>query len=214
MTKCSCSPIDSGRKRVEMSFAYAVALTGSIATGKSTVMKCFSTFGFEIIDADSIAHEILNEEHKAIASLFGEAVIKEDKVDRQALGSIVFSDEKKRKELEALLHPLIYTRIERRATLLDEQKKPYLVDIPLFFEGNRYPIEKVLVVYTPPDLQLQRLIQREGTSEEEAQKRIDIQISIEEKRKKADYVIDNSGTLAALKHECTRVKEEILGEFR
>jgi len=214
MTKCSCSLIGSGSKRIQMAFTYAVALTGSIATGKSTVVTFFSAFGFEIIDADKIAHDILNEEHKAIASLFGEDVIKDEKVDRKTLGSIVFSSAEKRGELEALLHPLIYTRIERLATLLDEQKKPYLVDIPLFFEGKRYPIEKVLVIYTPSDLQLQRLMQRESISKEEAQKRIDIQISIEEKRKKADYVIDNSGTLAALKRECTRVKEEILGAFR
>jgi len=197
-----------------MAFTYAVALTGSIATGKSTVMKCFYAFGFEIIDADKIAHEILNEEHEAIATLFGADVVKEKKVDRKALGSIVFANEQKRKQLESLLHPLIYARIERLAIMLDEKKKPYLVDIPLFFEGKRYPIEKVLVVYTPFDLQLQRLIQREGTNQVEAQKRIDIQISIEEKRKKADYVIDNSGTLAELERECTRVKEEILGEFR
>ena len=197
-----------------MAFTYAVALTGSIATGKSTVVNIFTSFGFEIIDADKIAHDILNEEHEAIANLFGADIVKAKKVDRKALGNIIFSNEKKRKQLESLLHPLIYARIERRAALLDEKKKPYLVDIPLFFENNRYPIEKVLVVYTPPDLQLQRLIQREQTSKVEAKKRIDIQISIEEKCKKADYVIDNSGTLAELERECTRVKEEILGEFR
>ena len=214
MTKCSYSPIDSGRATVSMAFTYAVALTGSIATGKSTVVNFFSSWGFAIIDADSIAHEILNEEHKAIASLFGNDIVREQKVDRKRLGNIVFSDTKKRQELEALLHPLIYRRIETLSGVLDKQKKPYLVDIPLFFEGNRYPIEKVLVVYTPPLLQLERLMQREAIPKEEAQKRINIQISIEEKRKLADYVIDNSGTLAALERECEHAKEAILGDFR
>lgn len=197
-----------------MAFSYAVALTGSIATGKSTVVNIFISLGFDIIDADKIAHQVLNEEHESIAMMFGADVVKDKEVDRKLLGGIVFSNEHKRKQLESLLHPLIYARIEGIATLLDVQKKPYLVDIPLFFEGKRYPIEKVLVVYTPPLLQLQRLMQREKISKEEAKKRIGIQISIEEKRKKADYVIDNSGTLVALKHECMRVKEKILGEFR
>lgn len=197
-----------------MAFEYAIALTGSIATGKSTVVSCFSKLGFDIIDADQIAHTILNEEYEAILKLFGKEVTKEGKVDRKALGKIVFSDKNKRQQLEALLHPLIYLRIEVLSIALDRKKKPYFVDIPLFFEGKRYPIKKVLVVYTPPALQLQRLRQRDAMDAAEAEKRIKIQISIDKKRKKADYVIDNSGTLTALKYECERVKEEILGDFR
>jgi len=208
--KCSYSPIDSGN----MAFQYAIALTGSIATGKSTVVGYLSELGFDIIDADHIAHRILNEEHEAISRLFGAQLVKEGMVDRKALGNIVFSDEHKRKQLEDLLHPLIYLHIEALSNDLDKLKKPYFVDIPLFFEGSRYPIEKILVVYTPANVQLQRLMHRDGADLDEAQKRIDIQISIEEKRKKADYVIDNSGTLAALKQECIRVKEEILGDFK
>lgn len=197
-----------------MAFKYAVALTGSIATGKSTVVKILAKQGFEFIDADTIAHNILNEEHASVSTLFGEHLVSEDIVDRKALGDIVFSDEKKRKQLEDILHPLIYLRIEKLSTALDKQKRPYFVDIPLFFEGNRYPIEKTLVVYTPPNKQLLRLMKRDDTSSQKAQKRIALQLSIEEKRKKADYVIDNSGTLIALEQECSRVKEEILGDYR
>ena len=197
-----------------MAFVYAVALTGSIATGKSTVVNLFLSWGFEVIDADKIAHEILNEQSDAIVSLFGTFVIKEGRVDRKALGSIVFNNKDKRKQLEALLHPLIYKRIESLAEALDKMKKPYLVDIPLFYETQRYPIAKTLVVYAPVKLQLQRLMKRENLTQKEAQKRIDMQISIEEKRKNADYVIDNSGTLTALKHESLRIKDEIVGDFR
>jgi len=196
-----------------MAFTYAVALTGSIATGKSTVGRHFSKLGFDIIDADSIAHTILNEEHEMISRLFGKHLVHDAKVDRKALGNIVFSDAGKRKQLEDVLHPRIYRRIESLSESLDKKKTPYFVDIPLFFESNRYPIQKVLVVYTPLELQLQRLMQRDTIDASSAKKRIEMQIPIEEKRQKADYVIDNSGTLTALEQECIQVKNEILGEF-
>lgn len=195
-----------------MAFEYAIALTGSISTGKSTVLKYFREWGFHSIDADHVAHEILEQQSNAIADMFGNALIVEEKVDRKALGKIVFEDVAKRKMLEDLLHPLIYNEIEARAKKKDLLKKPYLVDIPLFFEGGRYPIERSLVVYATQAQQLERLIAREGYTREEALARINTQISVEEKRKMASYVIDNSGTLTQLKQECERVKEEILRE--
>jgi dephospho-CoA kinase len=193
-----------------MAFKYAVVLTGSIATGKSTVSKCLSLAGFHIIDADRIAHKILDEQYQAIAEMFGEKLIHDGSVNRKLLGEIVFADSVKRKELENLLHPLIYEEIEHLSARQDLLKKPYFIDIPLFFETERYPIEKSLVVYTTEVQQLERLISREGYSQEEALSRIKTQIPVEEKRKRATYVIDNSGTLTQLKEECERVKEEIL----
>lgn len=196
-----------------MSFSYAVVLTGSIATGKSTAAGILKTLGFDIIDADSVAHKVLNQEHRSIASLFGTHLVNDGEVDRKALGKIVFSDDKKRKALEALLHPLIYTEIESLSNTLEQNEHPYLIDIPLFFETNRYPAEKSIVVYTPEVLQKERLIHRDNAIVAEAQKRMRTQISIEEKIKKASYVIDNSGTLAELERECKRVKDEILKDF-
>ena len=195
-----------------MAFRYAIALTGSIATGKSTVVSIFSSFGFPVIDADKIAHKILDEQHEAVAAMFGRALVTEGKVDRKALGAIVFSDSAKRGKLEALLHPLIYTEIERLSEQQDQFKRPYFIDIPLFFENQRYPIERSLVVYTTEEQQLKRLMQRDGYSEEEARKRSNAQMPVEEKRKRATYVIDNSGTLTQLEKECERVKEEILND--
>jgi dephospho-CoA kinase len=197
-----------------MAFTHAVALTGSIATGKSTVAKMLSQAGFDIIDADTIAHTILNEQKDAIAQLFGTDVVINDEVNRKALGAIVFADEGKRKMLESLLHPLIYTRIASIAEILDKEKKIYFVDIPLFFEGKRYPIEKVLLVYTLKEIQLKRLMARDKTQQHEAQQRIDTQIDIEEKVKYASYVIDNSGTLLQLKQETLRIVEEIKKDFK
>lgn len=194
-----------------MAFKYAVVLTGSIATGKSTVSKMFALAGFHIIDADQIAHQILDQEHQSIAEMFGKTLIRDGSVDRKALGAIVFADSVKRNQLEALLHPLIYEEIERLSSLQDLLEKPYFIDIPLFFETARYPIERSLVVYATEAQQLERLMSREGYSQEEARARIKTQISVEEKCQKASYIIDNSGTLTQLKDECERVKEEILG---
>ena len=197
-----------------MAFEYAVVLTGSIATGKSSVIKILSGYGFHFIDADKIAHQILDKQYQTIAEMFGAELIVNNKVDRKALGAIVFADPEKRKELEALLHPLIYDEIERQAVIQDRLQEPYIIDIPLFFEGGRYPIEKSLVVYTTQAQQLERLMQRDGYNKEDALKRIESQMDIDEKQKRATYVIDNSGDLNQLQHECKRVKEQILGDFK
>ena len=195
-----------------MAFKHAIALTGSISTGKSTTVKLLEAAGFHIIDADTIAHQILDEQYLAIAQIFGEGFVKEGKVDRKALGAVVFSDEEKRKKLEALLHPLIYDEIQRLSIEEDKLGKPYFVDIPLFFESRRYPIERSLVVYATEEQQLERLINRDGFTPEEAFNRINTQIPVEEKCKWATYVIDNSGTLTQLGQECERVKKEILND--
>ncbi len=197
-----------------MAFKYAVVLTGSIGTGKSTVSNIFSEYGFKVIDADTIAHEVLDTQHHQIAKMFGEGLSKDAKIDRKALGKIVFSDDIKRKELEALLHPLIYDEIECLSSKEDRLEKPYLIDIPLFFEYERYPIDKSLVVYTTKEEQLKRLMKRDGYTMEEALCRISTQIDIEEKRKRATYVIDNSSDLKALAVECKKMKKKILGDFK
>jgi len=196
-----------------MLFKYAIALTGSISTGKSSAVEILKQKGFHVIDADSVAHEVLNNKHQDIAKIFGKEFIVDGNVDRKALGSMVFADQEKRKTLEALLHPHIYDEIVRKATKLDKRSEPYIVDIPLFFEGGRYAIENVIVVYATKEQQLKRLIEREGYSEEEALSRIDAQIDIEEKRQNATYVIDNSGNMKQLQNETERIRENILGDF-
>jgi dephospho-CoA kinase len=197
-----------------MDFKYAIALTGSIATGKSTVCEIFVAYGFTVIDADKIAHDILDEQHEAIATLFGKKYVDEKKVKRKKLGKLVFAQESKRKELEALLHPLIYEEIRMLAKKEDKKKKPYFVDIPLFFESERYAIIKSLVVYATEKKQLKRLMKRDGFTKEEARSRIDVQINIEKKRVLATYVVDNNAELDTLKKECKRVKKCIEGDFK
>ncbi len=197
-----------------MAYEYAVALTGGIATGKSSATVLLSLYGFRFIDADKIAHSMLDLHHKKIAELFGDSFVVDGKVDRGALGQLVFADSSKRKALENLLHPLIYNEIERLSEEQDKFKKPYIIDIPLFFEGDRYPISKSITTYTPKNKQLERLIKRDGYGEIEALRRIESQLDIEEKRKRATFVIDNSGDLKQLQKECERVKEAILESFR
>ena len=196
-----------------MAFQYAVALTGGIATGKSSVAKMFKEDGFTVIDADRIAHEILEEQKEKIADMFGERMIVEGKVDRKALGAVVFADPLKRKALEQLLHPLIYARIESKAEAEDKKHKPYIVDIPLFFEGKRYPIERALVVYASQVQQIERAMQRDGLEREAVLERIAAQIDIEEKRYMADFVIDNSKDQTQLRVEYEQTKEMIMKDF-
>ena len=196
-----------------MAFAYAVALTGGIATGKSSVARMFEADGYRVIDADKIAHAVLEDQKEKIAEMFGEAMVKEERVDRKALGAVVFADPLKRKKLEQLLHPLIYEEIEAQAKTEDAKRKPYIVDIPLFFEGKRYPIARSLVVYAPQKLQIERAVARDGLDREAVLERIAAQIDIEEKRYMGDFVIDNSGDQNQLRIEYERIKEAIEKEF-
>jgi len=193
-------------------YEYAIALTGGIATGKSTVASLMKLHGIAVIDADEIAHELLDIHHAEIARMFGEQYVRNGKVLRTELGKIIFTDEAKKKELEAFIHPLIREEIERRAAVYDSREFPYLIDIPLFFENGAYDIKDSVVVYTPPEVQLERYMKRNELSEEEAKVRINSQMSIDEKKARATWIIDNSYKLKHLQAECEafvdRIKKE------
>lgn len=192
-------------------FKNAIALTGGISTGKSTVCNLFKLHGFLIIDADKIAHKLLDENSSKIAEMFGSEYVSNDgKVIRKELGKIIFSNEENKLKLEALLHPLIKEEIVKQSRLFESQDKPYFIDIPLFFEKMNYPIEKSLVVYTPKDLQVQRLMKRDNISQEEALLKISNQWDIEKKKDLANMVIDNSKDLKNLQREVERIMEEII----
>ena len=191
-------------------FKNAIALTGGISTGKSTVCNLFKLHGFLTIDADKIAHRLLDENSHKIASMFGEQYVENGKVLRKELGKIIFSNEENKLKLEALLHPLIKEEIIKESKIFEEQNKPYFVDIPLFFEKMHYHIPKSLVIYTPKNLQIERLMKRDNISEDEAKLKISNQMDIEEKRKLADMVIDNSQNLKHLQNEVERIIEEII----
>ena len=191
-------------------FKNAISLTGGISTGKSTVCNLFKLHGFLTIDADKIAHKLLDENSDKIIEMFGKQYVENGKVLRKELGKIIFSNEENKLKLEALLHPLIKEEIIKESKIFEEQNKPYFVDIPLFFEKMHYPISKSLVIYTPKELQIQRLMKRDNINENEAKLKISNQMDIEEKKKLADMVIDNSKDLKHLQNEVERIIGEII----
>ena len=184
-----------------MAFKYAIALTGGIATGKSTVASLMALNGMRVIDADTISHEILDASSSWVKETFGDEYINGSKVNRSKLGSLVFADDSAKKTLEEFLHPKIRDEIEKRSIKQDSFKFPYLIDIPLFFENGAYDIKDSVVVYTPKEVQLERFMKRNGYSEEESLKRIASQMPIDEKKERATWVIDNSKKLKHLQQE-------------
>ena len=192
-----------------MAFEYAIALTGGIATGKSTVSSLLKLHGIRVIDADEIAHKLLDQNKDFVAKNFGKEFVTSKGVDRSSLGKLIFSNKDKKKELEYFLHPKIKEEIEKESIRQDRFKFPYLIDIPLFFENKNYPIKDSVVVYTPPKIQLQRFIKRNGYELDEAQKRINSQLPIDEKKKLATWVIDNSKDLKHLQNEVENFVEII-----
>jgi len=192
------------------SFQYAIALTGGIATGKSTVTSLFMLHGFLTIDADMIAHKLLDLNTVAIADMFGDKYISDGKVIRKELGNLIFNNTKEKKKLENFLHPLIKNEIIKEASIFEEQHKPYLIDIPLFFENRNYDIDTSVVVYTSKEIQLDRLIKRDNCSKDDALSRINNQMDIEDKKGHADFIIDNTKDLKNLQNEVERVKKLLL----
>lgn len=196
-----------------MAYEHAIVLTGGIATGKSTVSSLLKAKGFEVIDADSIAKEILPLHVEDVEVLFGDTVVKNGVIDRKALGSLIFSNKLEREKLNAFLHPLIREEILRRSELLEVTQKPYIIDIPLYFESSGYHCKMVVVVYAPVEVQRKRLMIRENFTKEEAQKRIDAQISIEEKKVLADFLINNSFDMKFLEEEIEKCVKYIRGKY-
>ncbi len=191
-------------------FKHAVVLTGGIATGKSTVASLFMLHGFLTIDADKIAHKLLDIHHEKIAELFGSEYIEDKKVLRKKLGLLIFNNVDEKTKLEHFIHPLIKDEIINQAKIFESQKKPYLIDIPLFFERQHYDIETSIVVYIPKQMQIERLRKRDNSTEEEALSRINNQLDIEEKKTMATFVIDNTKDLKNLQNEVERVKNLLI----
>jgi len=198
--------------------SHAIVLTGGIGTGKSTVSALLTLYGFKIIDADAITRTLLVKHHKEIEDMFGMSFMGEDGFDRKALGRVVFQDEKQRKKLEEFLHPKIKSIIKEEASFCESKGVPYILDIPLYYEsGNYKDIEEVVVVYAPRDAQWERVLKR-GYEPDETKKEIlknilEIQIDIEEKKKMAKYVIDNSGSLKDLQVEVEKFLDYIRKKY-
>lgn len=176
-------------------------LTGGIASGKSTVAAILRRLGCPIIDADVLAREVVEPGQPAlteIAAAFGPGVLLPDgRLDRKALGAMVFADPAQRRRLEAITHPRI---AERRLAVLQElaaqQAEVVCSDVPLLYElGLQSAFDQVWVVWVDRPTELARLMARDGISREQAEQRMAAQMPLDEKRRLADIVIDNSGSL-------------------
>jgi dephospho-CoA kinase len=192
-----------------------VALTGGIATGKSTVLQRFQRHGIPTIDADRLAREVVKPgepPYRAIRNRFGDAVFAPDgALDRQALGEIVFADPDARAALEAIVHPAVYDAIDRWFRSLGDGVGAAVADIPLLYEtGRAGDFDLVIVAACDPALQIRRVMARDGLSKEEAARRLAAQWPIEEKVRRADHVIRTDGPL----EETRRAVDELVKQLR
>jgi len=197
-----------------------VGLTGSIATGKSTVSRMFAHLGARVLDADLLAREVVMPGQPAylkIVEEFGQGVVQDDgTLDRKALGAIVFAEPARRKRLEEITHPAIAARQQRILSVLDEEAFEGIViwDVALLFEtGGVARMDRVVVVATDPETELARLMSRDGMAEADARARIASQMPVAEKAKRAHYVIDNSGDRVQTERQVKAVYEALLGEL-
>jgi dephospho-CoA kinase len=190
-----------------------IGLTGGIASGKSLVSRTLKGLGMTMIDADDISHEILAHDtaiKQEVVQTFGKEVLNEEgEIDRGKLGSIVFFQKPElRKDLEAILHPSIREKMWKRAR--ESRSNDVVLDIPLLIEtGAHERVDLVVVVFATRELQIQRLMARDGISRQEAMRRIDTQLPLEEKASTAHFIINNTGSVEETEEQVTRFYQAI-----
>ena len=192
-----------------------IGITGSIACGKSLVSNYLQEKGYTIIDADKIGHTALenDEVKKQLVNKFGKSILKDNEVNRVTLGKLVFENNENLKELNNIIHPQIRKNISEQIQVHKNEKLVF-VDVPLLFEAKFDDlVEKIVVVSLDEKIQLERLMNRNSLSKEEALQRIKSQIPVREKEKLGDYVVDNSFTQENTYNQVDRILEKLkLGE--
>ena len=201
-----------------------VGLTGGIGTGKSTVANLLSALGATVIDADAIVHRLQARSSPVlaeIAAVFGPDVLDRDgALDRARLAELVFRDPSARQRLNDIIHPKVAVEMARELEAARRAGAALVVlDIPLLFEGRasgrgraaKLPFDATLLVYCPAALQLERTLARDGCTRAEVERRIAAQLPIEEKRALADFVIDNSGSLAETERQVRDLYAKLTG---
>ena len=193
-----------------------IGLTGGIGSGKSSVAEMFKDEGAHVIDFDYLARVVVEPDTDAwrdIVDHFGSEILCSDRtINRSKLAEIVFSDEKSRKVLEGFIHPRIF---EKRDTLLKDIKKQdpkaiVIIDVPLLFELSlKGEFDKVVLVYVSRAVQIKRAVKRGLFTEEEVEKRLKVQMPIEEKKLGSDYIIHNEGGLKTTRDQVKKVIHEL-----
>ena len=188
-----------------------IGLTGGIATGKSTVSKLLSQKGFCIIDADKIARIVVEKGKPAyfkIINYFSKDILfKNSDIDRKALGKVIFNDESSRQALNNIVHPYVFEEMKEQIEYLSLNNKIIFLDVPLLFEQydlwKEYSVEfdEIWLVYCNKDIQIERLMDRDNISKSQAMKRIDSQMSLDEKRRMSSKIINNSQDIIYLKEQ-------------
>lgn len=191
-----------------------IGLTGSIASGKSTVAAMLREKGYPIVDADEISRLVVEPGSPVLSEIkdaFGEDVIMEDgQLNRAKLGDLIFNDIEKRQQLNGIIHPAVRKEMLRqKEEWITKGASTVIMDIPLLFESRLQPfVDRILVISVTKDLQKSRLMARNGLSEVEAESRISSQLPMEVKERGADAIIDNNGTLEATKQQLEAVLDE------
>ena len=182
-----------------------LGITGGIATGKTAVSNILQEMGFDIIDMDIISREVINlpEIIEMLTKEFGTDILTNGSIDRKKLRNAVFDSREKVDRLDSIMHPaIIKISKEKIKELKDMKKKLIVVVIPLLFEVNlEYLADKILLVAASREKQTERIIKRDNTNRTDAENIINSQMSLDEKRKKSDYIIENNGNLSELRRK-------------
>jgi dephospho-CoA kinase len=195
-----------------------IALTGGIATGKSHVRARFEALGVPTIDSDVIARQVVEPGSAGLAAIverFGARVLDDrQQLDRRKMADIVFADPDARKALEAIIHPEVRRVTDEWFASLNPRRHPFAIaDIPLLYEVNRdRDFDAVIVVACNPDTQLRRIMERDGLSESDARRRIDAQLPLEEKVRRADFVIRTDGSVEDTNRQVDEVGKLVGGQ--
>lgn len=195
-----------------------IGLTGGIGSGKSTVHRVLEALGADVLDADAIYHELIapaagrpSELARALGERFPGVVATDGTLDRRVLGARVFGDAGELAALDAIAHPAVARETARRMSALADRGARFVVyDVPLLYEAQLATgMDGVIVVWAPREVQLSRLMARDGLSREDALARVASQMPLDEKRARATWVIDSSGTMAATRAQVERLWREL-----
>jgi dephospho-CoA kinase len=191
-----------------------IGLTGGAGSGKSTVAEMLRGLGAAIVDADEATHDVYapgNPGFDAVVGEFGTDYVRDGQIDRARLGELVFGDEDARRRLNSIVHPLVRMWMAARTIEAAENGAQVVIhDVPLLFENGLEPAySDVVVVYVPQPMQVRRLVEGRGLHEDRARAIVAAQMPIEEKRKRAQHVIDNSGSLDTTRDQVQELWDEI-----